>query len=68
MRPHCLQATLATLTHRAPLASRGAPLAACLAASLGACSEGFHSVGFYDRIDTQIAGGKTVAVLGLGDL
>lgn len=59
MRP---QSPQATLTHLAALAIVAAPL------SLGACSEGFHSVGFYDKVDTQIAGGKTVAVLGLGDL
>jgi hypothetical protein len=41
-----------------------------LTAALGlcACTDGFHSVGFYDKIDTMLAGGKTVAVLGVGDL
>lgn len=57
MRP---QSPQATLTYLVTLAA--APLFLC------ACSEGFHSVGFYDKVDTQIAGGKTVAVLGLGDL
>lgn len=55
MRPFP-QATLAHLT----------TLAATLA--LGACTDSFHLVGFYDKVDTQIAGGKSVAVLGLGDL
>ncbi len=59
MRPQSPQAALAP---RAPLTLWAAALA------LGACSEGFHSVGFYDKVDTQIAGGKTVAVVGLGDL
>ena len=43
-----------------------ASLAAALC--LGACDDGFHSVGFYDKVDTTIAGGRTVAVLGVGDL
>ena len=43
-----------------------APLAATL--GLAACADGFHSVGFYDKVDTAIAGGRTVSVLGVGDL
>lgn len=41
-----------------------------LTAALGlcACTEGFHSVGFFDRVDTMNAAGKNVVLLGTGDL
>ena len=56
MRP---QSPQATLTYLVTLAA--APL------FLGACSEGFHSVGFYDRVATQIVGRERELDLVLAD-
>lgn len=43
---------------------------AALAAAfnLWACADGFHSVGFYDKVDNTLAGGKSAAAIGVGDL
>ena len=38
------------------------------ALSLCACTDTFHSVGFYNRVDTTNAGNKAVLALGTGDL
>lgn len=44
---------------------RNATLAATF--NLWACADGFHSVGFYDKVDNTLAGGKSAAVIGVGD-
>ena len=43
---------------------------AALAAAfnLWACADGFHSVGFYDKVDNTLAGGKSAAAIGVGDV
>ena len=43
-------------------------LAAALTLPWFACTDAFHSVGLFDKVDTTLPGGKSAAVLGVGDL